>query len=91
MVILHISCIVGSPYRGVDVVVPQHIIAQQKIADIAFIHINNNKIAGIENQLVYNEKFSLPDLPLPFSKPDVVIFHEAYRKEYLTISVELKK
>lgn len=91
MVILHISCIVGSPYRGVDVVVPQHIITQQKIADIAFININNTKIEGIENQLVYTRKFSLSNLPLPFSKPDIVIFHEAYRKEYLTISAELRK
>ena len=91
MVILHISYIVGSKYQGVDVVVPEHIKHQAEYASVGFINVNNVRIDGIVNQFDFTSPFNLDALPVPFNRPDLVVFHEAYRVEYLKISKILRK
>lgn len=90
MVILHIANIGDNLYSGVRVVVPQHINAQSKYADVAFINICNIDIPEIDNQFDYKAPFSLEKIPVPFCKPDLVIFQECYCKEYLGISKYLQ-
>lgn len=62
-----------------------------KYAEVAFLNVNNNLIEGISNQIPYEKPFKLSSLPEPFDKPDIVVFQELYRKEYIPIFKVLKR
>ena len=40
---------------------------------------------------MYEKNFDIKKLPEPFNKPDIVVIHEVYYKEYLKIGKNLKK
>ena len=90
MVLLHIAHIVNNECNGVCVVVPQHVRAQQNFATVGLLNITNVDV-GVDNTLEYKEPFDLASLPNPFNSPDLVVFHEAYRAQYLKISKALVK
>ena len=91
MIILHIASKNDDLCAGVPVAVPQHIISQQKRAEVGFVNLTNVKIPGIDNQFEYKKSFCIKNLPYPFSNPDIVIFHEIYRPRYSQISYNLRK
>lgn len=91
MIILHIACTNGDMCNGVQVVVPQHLTAQGKISEVAFVNITNIELECKCKQFKYDKSFSVVSLNPPFNKPDIVVFHECYRIQYIKIAKELKE
>ena len=95
MVILHIACITNYPFNGVCIAAPQHPISQGEYENVAFLNINNESVDSLRGsrikQLKYSKPFQIHALPAPFNRPDLVIFHECYRPDYLSISKNLRK
>lgn len=84
MVILHIANLSGNRFSGVDVVVPQHLFAQSKYAKIAFVNISDFRIDNTQ-QFDVEKMNNLKKLPVPFNKPDLVVFHMVYHFKYLKL------
>ncbi len=91
MNILHFATIKKDALNGVSVAVPAHVVAQQKVENVAFVNVLNDRVEQIDRQFEFCNNFTLENLPKPFNLPDLVVFHEVYRFQYLGISKELHK
>ena len=90
MNILHIAKIEQSCFKGVCIAVPSHVLNQAEEANVAFININDIKIPEIKNQISYVKPFKIKNVEKAWEKPDLVVFHEIYRPEFIKIKNELK-
>ena len=95
MVILHFAAIENNPFNGVCVAAPQHVISQKEFATVGFINIKNIESDALKDypgtQMDFVKPFDIKVLPNPFNKPDIVVFHECYRVDYLQIAKNLRK
>ena len=87
MVILHLSKVPDDKCNGVAVVVPQHVAAQGKFADTALINLNGIALTGCDRQIMRD----LDALPAPYDRPDLVVFHEVYKPEFLKAAQKFRK
>lgn len=89
MVVLHICPLSDDLCNGVHIVVPNHVKAQQKYADAALWNLGQQINAeGINSYFTADE---LAQLPEPYRKPDLAVFHEFYIPRYLSIAKGLKQ
>ena len=91
MKILHIASIGNNPFEGVSVVVPQYVRSQIEQGNtVGLINVSGTIINDMNAQILLDEEFSMEALPEHISDPDIAVFHECYRPEYLKISRTLR-
>ena len=84
MVIIHIANIDTAMIGGVQVAVPEIVKAQSQYATVGLMNTRGEKIDGV-CMLEFDGIFETNRFPKPFNKPDIVVFHEVYRFEYIRI------
>jgi len=89
MVVLHIANIDASILGGVQVAVPAMVRAQSAYAQVALLNTHGEELNGIKT-LTLGGEFELSSLEAPFNSPDIVVFHEIYRIEFIKIYKKLK-
>ena len=91
MVILNISNVPDNPCNGVSNIVPQIVNWQNKCGAESALINTCGELSGCDFQLEYKNNFEINKLPEPFNKPDIVVFHEVYKKQYPAIAKRLLK
>lgn len=91
--IVHVGHIGDKPYSGVATVVPKYLQYQAPHANVALLNLfdyapDNSK--DTYSTYIYSSE-GLADLPAPYSKPDLVVFHEVYRPKFVEIARWLVK
>lgn len=90
MTILHIAHVGESRLAGVNVAVPAIVQSQETAACVGFLNLTNAAVPEVANQLAYTKGMRLEDLPEPFRKPDLIVFHELYRLPFLGFSAQAR-
>lgn len=94
--ILHILFVSNNKTSGVRNVVPKYLEYQSKIANVALLNCNNTEVPEAKDiykvfklSELNNKKIS--NLPAPYNKPDLVVFHSIYYPQYIKLYKECKK
>lgn len=90
MVIVHIANIDASVIGGVQIAVPKMVKAQSMYADVCLLNTQGEIIEGVQN-VQFNGNFDIDKFQKPYNKPDIVVFHELYRFEYISIYKKLEE
>ena len=89
MIVVHICPLEDDPCNGVLVVVPALVKAQRQYIDAAVWNVGQPfHIDGLEQVFTAN---ALEELPSPYNRPDLVVFHELYITCYLKIAKALQR
>ncbi len=89
MVVVHVCPLEDDPCNGVLVVVPALVKAQRQYIDAAVWNVGQPfHIDGLEQVFTANAP---EELPPPYNRPDLVVFHELYITCYLKIAKALQR
>lgn len=93
--ILHIGYCPNNQSSGVAVAIPGHLIhqAQQEFLNIGFLNLYSEKNPKLNdiNVFLYKDYSTIKSLPNGFNYPDLIVFHELYRPQFIKLSSEAKK
>lgn len=84
MVIVHIANIDPAVIGGVQIAVPKMVKAQSKYARVGLLNTHGEEIDGVEAVRFQGEP-NMAALAEPFGQPDILVFHEVYRFEYVRL------
>ena len=94
MNILHIASVNDDKSKGPNINVPKNVLYGNKIANVGLYNLRDSKLV-IDipaERLFCRKKYKhIEELPSPFNKPDVVVFHGVYYIEYCQIAKWLRK
>ena len=93
--ILHVLFVSNNKSSGVRNVVPKHVEYQNKYANVALLNCNNSEVEESEGKFNVYKLSELKDgkisnLPTPYNKPDIVVFHAIYYPQYINLYKQLK-
>lgn len=94
MNILHVGYIENRPQSGVANVVPKYLEYQAKHARVALLNFCNFTPPNAEsNYSIFHwsgTESDISSLGEPFSQPDLVVFHEVYRPQFIKLAKSLR-
>lgn len=85
-VILHVCSIDNDKCNGVSVVVPNHFKYQSKSEKVGLLNCSSSEIDCLSycnNIFLYKRYKKISRLPQPFNHPNLVVFHEVYKTQYI--------
>lgn len=85
MVILHVACKSYELSNGVNVALDAILKSQEVVEEVALLNISDNLSSIINNYFLYKDYHTISNLPSPYNHPDIVIFHEIYHIEYISL------
>ncbi len=88
MILLHIAHMGTDPFAGVNVAVRSFLAAQSPLAETALLNVAGVKTEGADRSFSLGEYPAIASLPVPFCRPDLIVFHELYRPRFLGLSRE---
>lgn len=90
MKILHVTSVANPDGNGVAVAVKNYFDYEKTSADVAVYNLESN---FLKSKFSYNTtKYqNISSLPNGFNKPDLVVFNEVYKKEYIRLYKECEK
>lgn len=91
MVVLHIIATTNPAGNGVYTAVNEYIKYEKLYGDVALYSLRNYKDVNDYTIFAAEKYKSIDELDKPFNKPDIVVFNEIYKKEYLSLYKECLK
>lgn len=88
MIILHIVDVANPLGNGVISAVSNYLKYENEKCDVALFNVGANTNECIDNNIKYFEFStykSIENLPFPFNNPDIIIFNEVYKLEYIKL------
>lgn len=91
MNILHIADIANEKGNGVAVAIKEYLKYEKKYCHVAIYNLNSNIAVDGVDSFSYTKFNSINNLLKPYNRPDLVIFNEIYKKNFLKIYKECNK
>lgn len=95
MNILYLTAIAGRKHAGPTYTIPKRLEAQAKLDSVYWVNLCPVEDESMFDKNIYHysapQSFKLSQLPEPFNHPDIVVFEEFFKKEFVFVANQIKK